>query len=554
MTENFSENQIIPDFRSHEIHVKIDHEERTTSLTFQLVSEFHTMNRGYDELLERSLQRFAITCRSKLGKNSQKAARAAKKQSKGGQSEDAAVVVERPLPPTLLHYNVEVDPATVMNYEIQTGMQIVLDSLTFHVVVNPPTVVSLSAYPKQLPYVGCPIVPQVAIEFGDDFTCIWACETSPKSGEFVTVCTDKEYVPASTAEGCRVKLFCTALCTETARTGRAVVFYLSGAVQPAVEPAREFNRMLGVREQFNAVRRAYEVEDFNPFDTLKQAREEVGQEVRGAQELRVMTYNILAEPFATSEQAYTTLYPYCDQAVLQSEYRIQRILAEILAADADVICLQECDLRTFEAYLLPILGRRGYQGHFTCKGSTEGCAVFTYGRTCRVVARVDTPLKNVLREAGYLDNLYAQRPDLRDVIGGKLGTVAQITVLECVQRPGQAVVVANSHLFYHPLASFLRTIQCYAITQALELAQRSIEEGGLRQDFVKLLGGEETNTVALEKETRLEKSLFVGGWRKSAKESAQEACTDDRAVKATVIFCGDLNSSPNIAAMQFLRK
>jgi 2',5'-phosphodiesterase len=333
-----------------------------------------------------------------------------------------------------------------------------------------------------------------------------------------------------------------------------VVFYLSGAVQPAVEPAREFNRMLGVREEFNAVRRAQEVEDFNPFDTLKQRREEVSQEVRGSQELRVMTYNILAEPFATSEQAYTTLYPYCEQAVLQSEYRIQRILAEILAADADVVCLQECDLRTFEAYLLPILGRRGYQGHFTCKGSTEGCAVFTYGQTCRVVARVDMPLKNVLREAGYLDNLYAQRPDLRDVIGGKLGTVAQITVLEYVQRPGQAAVVANSHLFYHPLASFLRTIQCYAITQALELAQRCIEEGGLQQDFVKLLGGEETNNLAVEKETRIEKSLFVGGWKKITEECSQGLSTSDGAVKATVIFCGDLNSSPNIAAMQYLRQ
>ncbi len=335
------------------------------------------------------------------------------------------------------------------------------------------------------------------------------------------------------------------------------MFYLAGTVQAAPETAQNFNRLLGVRQDFNSLRRANQPRSSTGFEYLDNqiTSTSTANTQRKEDELRLVTYNILAEPFATSEQAYTTLYPYCDQEVLQSEYRIQRILAELLACDADIVCLQECDLRTFEAYLLPILGRRGYSGHFTCKGSTEGCAVFTLDRTCRVVQRVDLPLKNVLRDAPHLSNLYLQRPDLQDIIGGKLGTVAQITVLQSTRRPQQAIVVANTHLFYHPLASFLRTIQAYAITEALGAIQSAIETNGLQQDFISLVNGEETNQLALDKESRLAKSLLPFESRRLDRTDLDSAAqTQEGKMKATVMLLGDLNSSPNIAALQFLTK
>lgn len=439
-------------------------------------------------------------------------------------------------------------------------MQVQLDNLNFTFVTNPPTVLALTTYPRSVIYVGCPIVPQVSIEFGDDYECMWAVESSPKSGDFEIVSNDKLFTPGETALGCRVKIFCHAVRhgvkgTAAPSTGRSVVFYLSGTVQTAPMLANNFNRMLGVREEFSSIKRANQSRQPTGFTYLDEDLNQVASTVRQADELRMMTYNILAEPFATSEQAYTSLYPYCDQEVLQSEFRIQRILAELLACDADIMCLQECDLRTFESYLLPILGRQGYSGHFTCKGSTEGCAVFTRDASVRVIQRVDLPLKSVLRDAPYLKNLYTQRPDLRDIIGGKLGTVAQITVLQSVFQPHRAVVVANTHLFYHPLASFLRTIQAFAITEALAVIQSAIEEGGLSQDFVSVVSGEETNLVNLEKEARLARSLLTVSSVDAPNASSSETNTSPTApVKATVMLLGDLNSSPNIAAMQFLTK
>lgn len=548
-----------PDFRSNEMHVKIDKTEGTVSLTFQLLSEFHTMNRGYEECFERSLHRFAITCRSKLAKTSHKAKRV-KSKTKGNApeatSEDAPEIA-KPQPPLVTYEGEDCDTSSLQNHEVKTGMIISLDELTFRVVVNPPTVLSLTTYPKSLIYAGCPIVPQAGLENGDDFECIWACESAPGSNDYVTTCFDKVYTPTDSVVGCRVKLFCTAVNSDCAsdcegRTGRSVVFYLSGAVQLAIKEAKEFNRMLGVRQDFSDVQRARNSDrsptGFHCLD-IRQDNERSSKQTRGDRELRAISYNILAEPFATSEQAYVTLYPYCDPQYLQSEYRIQRVLAELLACDPDIVCLQECDLRSFENYLLPLMGRLGYSGHFTCKGSTEGCAVFTYNETCRVVQRVDLPLKNVLREASFLTRLYELRPDLRDVIGGKLGTVAQITVLESVQVPGRALVVANTHLFYHPLASFLRVIQVYAITQALSMIQESIEQVGLQQDFVALVGGEENNAFGDEKETRLCNSVLG---KQAVVQSSKERWTGP--MKATTMLLGDLNSSPNIAAMQFLLK
>lgn len=562
-----SNDQLSPDFKSNEIHVKIDEVGRTVSLTFELVGEFHTMNRGYDEILEKTLHRFSITCRTKLAKTSNKAARASKKQPKSDR--DAANTHAIPEPVLLMHEGGVCDASSTLNYQMKTGMTVTLDSMVYTIVVNPPTVTSLGAYPKYTPYVGCPIVPQIAIEFGDEFSCMWAVETASNCTEkaFTIVSTEKVFVPSAAHEGCRVKLFCCAQCSHTGRQGRAVVFYLAGAIQPGFSSIGAFNRMIAVRESFCAVGRASPRRNaptffkalLNGACSSQEEEKECAQELRGDDELRVVTYNILAEPFATSEQAYVTLYPYCDQALLQSEFRIQRVLAEIVACDADVLCLQECDLRTFEGYLLPLLGRLGYAGHFTCKGSTEGCAVFTYEGTCHVAARIDLPLKNVLREASYLENLYLQRPDLRDVLGGKLGTVAQLTVVQCVHRPDRALVIANTHLFYHPLASFLRAIQAYAITQALSAIKEAIEHprsSGLSQDFISLVRGEETNQIMQDKQRRIEKTLFPGGWVEGVEQQRgeEEVLCGQAPLKASVIFCGDLNSSPNIAAMQFLVK
>ena len=93
------------------------------------------------------------------------------------------------------------------------------------------------------------------------------------------------------------------------------------------------------------------------------------EDVRGDKELRVMTFNTLAEPFATSRYAKENIYLYCDNDHLDTEYRAQLVGLELLSYDADVMCLQECDAKTYKSYYYPLLSERGYDLHYTNKVS-----------------------------------------------------------------------------------------------------------------------------------------------------------------------------------------
>ena len=81
------------------------------------------------------------------------------------------------------------------------------------------------------------------------------------------------------------------------------------------------------------------------------------------EELRVVTYNTLAEPFTATAYAHEILYPYCDPSALDIDYRQCLIVHELLGYNADVICLQEVDLKTFHRFIQPALKDKGYEGY-----------------------------------------------------------------------------------------------------------------------------------------------------------------------------------------------
>eukprot|EP01114_Cavostelium_apophysatum_P020466 TRINITY_DN6864_c0_g1_i2.p1 TRINITY_DN6864_c0_g1~~TRINITY_DN6864_c0_g1_i2.p1 ORF type:complete len:609 (-),score=205.83 TRINITY_DN6864_c0_g1_i2:981-2807(-) len=98
------------------------------------------------------------------------------------------------------------------------------------------------------------------------------------------------------------------------------------------------------------------------------------------EKLRVLTYNILAEQYATQEQ-----YFYCPSWALDWNYRKQGLLKEILAYDCDVICLQEVEVAQYTEFFQVELAKHGYAGVIAAKsrartmedwGSVDGCATF----------------------------------------------------------------------------------------------------------------------------------------------------------------------------------
>jgi CCR4-NOT transcription complex subunit 6 len=94
----------------------------------------------------------------------------------------------------------------------------------------------------------------------------------------------------------------------------------------------------------------------------------------------VLTYNVLAEPYAAPDR-----YFYCPPWALEWDYRKHGILKEILTHDCDIICLQEVEAGQFVGFFQPEMAKAGYSGVISTKSrartmedwsAVDGCAVF----------------------------------------------------------------------------------------------------------------------------------------------------------------------------------
>ena len=89
-----------------------------------------------------------------------------------------------------------------------------------------------------------------------------------------------------------------------------------------------------------------------------------------AGEFRVVSYNLLADVYASTEYAARVLYPYCKREALDGEYRQCRIVRELLGYHADIMCLQEVGSRMYAEFIQPSLAQAGYKGCLQLKAGT----------------------------------------------------------------------------------------------------------------------------------------------------------------------------------------
>jgi len=183
--------------------------------------------------------------------------------------------------------------------------------------------------------------------------------------------------------------------------------------------------------------------------------------------LRVMTYNVLADAYS---HTWPELYPYLSPEAADAEYRLPLAMEDIRMASPDVVALQEVDKKWYETFWAPQMRAAGYVpvGGLTEKtGLTrEGCAMFCRGDAWSVVRTEEVGLNTpgpMPEERDTSDWVQSRQPHLANALS-KVNTVAQLAVLESVPGSSSAagsssVVVANTHLFFHPGAVHLRVMQ-----------------------------------------------------------------------------------------------
>lgn len=279
---------------------------------------------------------------------------------------------------------------------------------------------------------------------------------------------------------------------------------------------------------------------------------------RDKRQIRVVTYNILADLYADSDYSRTVLFAHCPTHALTIDYRRQLILKELTGYNADVICLQEVDkkefVRVYEPYFKLV---QDHSAVFDTKGNqvAEGVATFVRNdlfeiveshrtilseliqpleegvQNCRqlestasqtdeqdkknILLSIDTNHHPILkeRESKVALDLLSRFDHIRNVILKKDAlrkrfmdrqTVIQTSLVRSKEFPKEYFILANTHLYFAPDADHIRLLQ-----------------GGVSIAYIEYL-----------------KEIYY----KQAINSVDAPCGD---IKLSVILCGDMNSSPD---------
>lgn len=196
-------------------------------------------------------------------------------------------------------------------------------------------------------------------------------------------------------------------------------------------------------------------------------------ETETAETFTVFDYNILCDKYATTAQ-----YRYTPTKALSWSYRKELILAEIKQRDADIVCLQEVDMESFNEYFRRELAIQKYKGVFWPKSRArtmadkeaklvDGCATFYKGH------------KFIMLDKQLIDfaNTAINRPDMKgehDIFNRVMprDNIAVVSFFEN-RMTGSRLIVVNAHIYWDPAFTDVKLVQAAILMeQVTKLADK----------------------------------------------------------------------------------
>ena len=374
---------------------------------------------------------------------------------------------------------------------------LIIGEEVFKIRVNAPTVVTIDI-PKHL-MVGFPVVPNVELEFGkrEDARFMWfrgriddnirkvdivatakeklACCESNMAWEFVA--NTFKYTPSVSDIGYKLKFICIPRKEYAFGFSQEVISETSVEAGPGLCPFEE--------------RHLYTM-----------------RKTEGPDALRVVSYNILADIYADTEFARENMYPYCSPYAIAFDYRGQLILKEIIGYNADILCLQECDLKVFLHFLHPAMKEEGFEGSFLRKGGEmpEGEAIFYRKARFTEIEKSDVIISEALYQKCNQDilNVLEEHPNVLESLK-KRTAVGQVIALQDISRD-RVLCILNTHLYFRPEATNIRLLQMAVLLNHFR--------------------------------------VFI--------DNVKEQFGAENVVKIAPLICGDFNSTPKLAVIEYL--
>ncbi|KAF7321902.1 hypothetical protein MKEN_00712400 [Mycena kentingensis (nom. inval.)] len=247
----------------------------------------------------------------------------------------------------------------------------------------------------------------------------------------------------------------------------------------------------------------------------------------GAETVKVMSFNILCERAAT-----TKLYGYTPSWALAWDYRRARIMEEVTASKADIVCLQEVDIGQYEEFFSKQLRELGYEGVYGAKTryrtmsdpdrrQVDGSAIFYKRDRFQLVENHLVEFNTIAMQRHDFKKTDAMfnRVLVRDHIG-------IVCLLEDIET-GTRMVVTNTHLHWDAAYSDVKLVQTALLLEEVEK---------IASAFAKYPPRPPATPSAHEDE--------------SAPRPVPPTYSDG--TKIPMILCGDFNSTPLSGVYDFL--
>uniref|UniRef100_A0A023GLE3 2',5'-phosphodiesterase 12 n=1 Tax=Amblyomma triste TaxID=251400 RepID=A0A023GLE3_AMBTT len=439
------------------VYVNHNSEGKTMRLSFKYASQDvkqrqYTLNRSSAEKLHIVLNRIAINIA-----NIEEGKKKRKKKKKNGcpdEDEEAMKTESQEGLPVSLECNGVPVPGDMANSDAwKDGSILQIGEHRYSVAVNAPTVISVRL-PKYI-MAGFPVHARIELEHCDFRDCEMTWFMTVKRGQTFPI---HEVYKVSNKLFVNTHQHSSFLMPKTTDLGRYVLL--------RVTPCAGSRKGMPVE-----VMSASTVEagpGFCPFE----ARQFFTTFLTPPGRFRCISYNILADVYADTSYSRSILFPYCASYALDLCYRKQLFTKEILGYKGDLICLQEVDRKVFREDLEPILEANGFLGYYTekCSPMAEGVACFFRSSKFRELEVYSTVLATALVEEKALSDItvsISQNPNLRNRILN-LPTALQVLLLEPLDKPKRLLLVANTHLYYHPNSDNIRLFQAYSCIRLVE--------------------------------------------------------------------------------------
>jgi len=187
----------------------------------------------------------------------------------------------------------------------------------------------------------------------------------------------------------------------------------------------------------------------------------------------ILSWNVLGPLHGESQK-----HSYAETKVVMWSKRRENLLAELRSVNADIFCLQEISEKALKETFIPGLRHIGLQcagyapmqqqgrhrGKYAHK--SVGCAVFIKPSKLSVLSSKRVHLKDFFPVESCFSHQFAV-----DVLG-KLNPMVMMLVKS--KSANETFIVANTHLFWNPDRTDIKSIQAYAVTQAIDKFIESI--------------------------------------------------------------------------------